>query len=293
MRHLANFMMALAVIFAPAIGYAATAQTPVVLDSTGRPIQATAVMTVDTTGAYVAGGGGGGGGASTIADAADVTQGALADAACATDNGTCTAQALAKRTNQRLTTLNSTLGSPFQAGGSIGNTAFGVSAGEAHVGEVGANQFTITVAQTVTASSAYASGNAVGGLLTFANAARVSGSAGAPGTSGMVQSVLENTKSAQTSASDLVVFSANPSGSTCTDKTAFSVAAADFDKIVGIVHITDWTSLGTPSAGQAQNQAMPYALSSATSLYGCLVTRGTPTFSATTDVSLTVRVVRN
>lgn len=46
------------------------------------------------------GAGSGGGGAVTIADGADVTQGAMADAACATDTGTCTAQALAKRLNQ-------------------------------------------------------------------------------------------------------------------------------------------------------------------------------------------------
>lgn len=71
-----------------------------------------------------AAGGGGGGGAVTIADGADVTQGALADAACATDNGACTEQSLIKRANQRLTVLNTTLGSPFQAGGSIGNTSF-------------------------------------------------------------------------------------------------------------------------------------------------------------------------
>lgn len=49
--------------------------------------------------------GGGGGGAVTIADGADITQGALADAACATDNGSCTVAALIKRNNQRLTTL--------------------------------------------------------------------------------------------------------------------------------------------------------------------------------------------
>lgn len=70
-------------------------------------------------------GGGGGGGAVTMAagaveggayvagalvDGAIATLGALADAACATDNGTCSLQALVKRTNQRLTSLISSLG---------------------------------------------------------------------------------------------------------------------------------------------------------------------------------------
>lgn len=72
-------------------------------------------------------GGGGGGGAVTVADGADIAQGSTTDAACATDNGTCTVEAMQKRIAQRLTTLNGTLGSPFQAGGSIGNTAFGAT----------------------------------------------------------------------------------------------------------------------------------------------------------------------
>lgn len=79
------------------------------------------------TGTGGGGGGSGGGGAVTIADGADVTQGALADTACATDNGSCSVTALIKRNNQRSTTINTTLGTPFQAGGSIGNTTFAVT----------------------------------------------------------------------------------------------------------------------------------------------------------------------
>lgn len=68
--------------------------------------------------------GGGGGGASTIADGADVTQGAIADAACATDNGNCSVTALLKRNNQRMTTTITTLGTPMQAtGGTVGLVA--------------------------------------------------------------------------------------------------------------------------------------------------------------------------
>lgn len=144
----------------------------------------------------------------------------------------------------------------------------------------------ITVAQTVTASSAYASGNAVGGLITFPAATRVTAGGG------LIQSALEYAKSAQTSPTDLFVFNANPSGSTCTDKTAFSLATADFDKVVAVVHITDWTSAGTPSTGQALNLAVPFQLPAGTSLFACAVTRGTPTFAATSDVSLGLRIFR-
>lgn len=47
--------------------------------------------------------------------------------ACATDNGSCSLNALIQRNNQRITSLITALGTPFQAGASIGNTAFGIS----------------------------------------------------------------------------------------------------------------------------------------------------------------------
>lgn len=105
-------------------------------------------ITQDTTGTLctIAGGGGGGGNVSLQAGAVhagayvagsilagaavdgwNVTLGTIADAACSTDNGSCTEEALIKRTNQRVTSLITALGSPFQAGGSIGNTGFNIT----------------------------------------------------------------------------------------------------------------------------------------------------------------------
>jgi hypothetical protein len=86
----------------------------------------------DSTGHLLGVGSGGGGGAvtSTIGafpDGWSASAGATTDSACATDNGTCAELALLKRNNQRLTSLIAAMGSPFQAGASIGNTAFGIS----------------------------------------------------------------------------------------------------------------------------------------------------------------------
>lgn len=77
-------------------------------------------------------GSGGGGGAVTAVAGAYATGfsvdiGTKGDAACATDNGSCGLIALFARNNQRITSLITALGSPFQAGGSIGNTSFGIS----------------------------------------------------------------------------------------------------------------------------------------------------------------------
>ena len=68
-----------------------------------------------------------------------------------------------------------------------GNVTSAIPAGELHIGEIGSNQIRVDVAQTVTASSAYTSGNAIGGLMTIANAVRISGSLGSAGTGGILQ----------------------------------------------------------------------------------------------------------
>lgn len=111
------------------------------------------------------GGGGGGGGAVTIADGADVAEGATTDAA-ATAGGTGSVSAKLRlmttqlgTLNTSLGTINTTLGSPFQAGGSIGNTTFastqsgtwnvGVSAGSNIIGKVGIDQSSIGTTNAV------------------------------------------------------------------------------------------------------------------------------------------------
>lgn len=88
----------------------------------GRP----GPFTLDTTGTLCSQAGGGGGGAVTIADGADVTQGALADAASSA-GGTGSVSAKLRLMTTQLGTINTTLGTPFQSGGSIGNTAFGAT----------------------------------------------------------------------------------------------------------------------------------------------------------------------
>lgn len=79
-------------------------------------------------GTLISSGGGGGGGAVTIADGADAAQGTTTDPACAGDaTSGCTLLSRVSRVAARLTTLITALGSPFQAGGSIGNTSFGAT----------------------------------------------------------------------------------------------------------------------------------------------------------------------
>jgi len=229
----------------------------------------------------------------------DSKTGSLTETAPATDTASSGLNGRLQRIAQRITSFIALL--PASLGQKAMSASLAVAiasdqsavavtpaATENHIGEVGNNQKAISVAQTVTASSAYSIGNAVGGWITFANAARVSAG------SGLIQSVVVASKSAQTTQMDLLIFNSDVTGtSTCTDKNAVAIATTDMANAIGVAHITDWTSGGTPSVGQAQNLAMPFALASGTSLYGCLVTRATPTFAATTDITIVLRDIRN
>jgi hypothetical protein len=206
--------------------------------------------------------------------------GTTADAVCGSATGTCTLAALVKFLNNAATAAT--------------------PAGENHIGEIASNQIKVQVAQTVTAASAYAAGNAIGGLQTIAGAARVSGSLGAAGTGGILTGLMMNSKSLQTTQVDVFLFDANPSGSTCTDKTAFSLATADFDKVIGVVTIpgtaangAGWYAGTVGSTGVATYYPVTYDLASASSIFACAVTRGTPTYTATTDVSFKYNILRN
>lgn len=178
------------------------------------------------------------------------------------------------------------------------NTAFPVNAAatatEVHSGEVGGNMIPITNAITTTAVT-YTTGQAIGALQTLAAAVRVSAALGASGTSAILQSVILSITDAVTvpNAADIFFFNANPSGSTCTNAAAFVLAAADRAKVIGIAHMTDFTSGNTAVIGQALNLAMPYGLASATSLFACVVARGSFVVAGTTDASLLINTLRN
>ena len=61
--------------------------------------------------------GGAGGGAVTVADGADVAEGAKADTVCSTDTGTCSVVALLKRNNQNVSAGSGAFGSAFPSSG--------------------------------------------------------------------------------------------------------------------------------------------------------------------------------
>lgn len=171
------------------------------------------------------------------------------------------------------------------------NSTVTPAATESHLGEVGGNIIPISIGIT-TSNNTVTTGKSIGGTLTFANAVRVSGTLGNSGTSGILQNLSLFFKDAVAGTSaDLYLFNASPS-STCTDNTAFALSNSDLAKVVGIVHITDFTASNTGIIAQANNLAIAYGLSSATSLFGCLVARGSFAITTTSGAEIVANVLR-
>ena len=162
------------------------------------------------------------------------------------------------------------------------------AAGEFHVGEFGNNQTIISLPMTTTATT-YVNNRSIGGVQTLANAVRVSAAVGNPGTGGNILStVLTFLDGIGTVPIDVYYYNASVG---CADNANFAILNVDRDKLMGIAHVTDFTQL-TSSVGQAIGPPIPYALNNATSLFACVVTRGSVTLSGTGNATLRVNILR-
>ena len=134
-----------------------------------------------------------------------------------------------------------------------------------------------TVTPVISTTPAYSDGDVLGGVMSFtvANAGSINGAEVVFKSGTFLGTV------------DLVLFNANPAG-TYTDNAAFALSATDAANVIGVIHLTDWTSMGGALAQvQALAMDLPYSLA-ATTLYVVAVVHGTPTFVATTDAIFTI-----
>ena len=143
----------------------------------------------------------------------------------------------------------------------------------------------IAVPLTVTASSAYTAGYSLDGVKAVAtglmNAQTV-----------ILTDVVVDVKSTQTGEIDLVFFSAGPINSTIADKTAFSLNVADSAKVEAVIPLTYYMALGTPTAYFANGLSTVISVDGSGILNMAVITRGTPTFTATSDVTVILKVVQ-
>ena len=143
---------------------------------------------------------------------------------------------------------------------------------------------TISQTPTVTAG-AYTAGDVVGGLLTFANSARFSGGGG------IIKDLIILDDAGQDVALELWLF--KETFTAIADNGAWAPAEADLHNLIAIIATSDgaYFAAGTPTAYRVET-SQRYDLTG-TSLFGQLVTRGTPTYAATDDVTLVLGLLQD
>lgn len=143
----------------------------------------------------------------------------------------------------------------------------------------------VAVTPTVTAS-AYTAGNGLGGIMTFASIVP------SVGTNGILQSIAAKFKaSAVVGTLEVVIFKANPSNGTYTDKTAPTWNAADAANLLGIYSLaTPNSKLGTMTVYNLDGIGAAF-VSASTSLFAVVIVDGTPTPASTSDFTLELAVL--
>lgn len=170
----------------------------------------------------------------------------------------------------------------YLAGGTVTGAA-----GENHIGEVGGSTAIKSQTPTVTAG-AYHAKDAVGGLLTFANAARVAAG------SGVIHAVTIIDNAAQSAELVLVLFDRTFTASA--DNAAFDPSDADLANCIGVIKITstDYQALADNAVACVKGIGLPYELPAAgTSLFGQLMCTGTPTYVAATDLTVKLHLLQD
>ena len=157
---------------------------------------------------------------------------------------------------------------------------------------LGASTDTIGVSPGVTISvlveataGIYTAGDVVGGLLTFANATRVTG------LGGMITGMTIIDDAGQDSELELWIFNAQPAA--IADNAPFAPTPANLHRLAGIISTESgaWCAAGTPSAIYIDKYVRVDP--DTVNLFAYLVTRGTPTFGTVNDVSVVLHVVQD
>lgn len=127
---------------------------------------------------------------------------------------------------------------------------------------------------TVTASSAYTAGDAVGGKISF----KVFGD------SGFLYKLTLQDEDKNAVEYDLLLFNADFTHPG--DGNAATVAAADMSKLVGVINVPSdsFHDFDSVHIATITTQVLPYNTPSIGGLFGMLVTRGTPTYTGTDHV---------
>lgn len=149
----------------------------------------------------------------------------------------------------------------------------------------------VTATGLAISTSAYAAKDAVGGLLTFANAVRDTGG------TGRIESLVLVDLASNFAELDLLLFDRSPVAdgtSTVTDNAVFDPVDNDLGFFIGHVPISraDYADLNDNAVASIPGIGLPIRCE-ATSLFGVLVARDTPTYASTGDLALTLAIAQD
>lgn len=167
---------------------------------------------------------------------------------------------------------------------SVASSTAALPAGENHIGQVGSEGDTLVQTPTITAG-AYVANDALGDGLVFTGAARNAGGGG------VIKDLLILDNAGQDAEMELWLFGAPFTA--MADNAPWAPSVADLRNLVAIISTADgaWFAAGTPSAARIEVSQRYDCV--ATSLYGQLVTRGAPTYAATTDISVLLGILQD
>ena len=148
---------------------------------------------------------------------------------------------------------------------------------------------TLIATPAISAAAAYTAKDAIGGLITFTNAAF------ADVGSGIIHSltVVDN----DSEEAPLQVHLFNQTFTASADNAIFSPSDADLNKFIGVVGVvdTDYFPLDDNSVATVTGLNLPFNLvSGGTSLFAQIATEtGTPTYTAATDLTIRLGIVKD
>ena len=138
-----------------------------------------------------------------------------------------------------------------------------------------------SVTPVVATGGAYSAGDNIGGKLTFQG-----GGKAAQYKIASIRGIYIIDVIAQDAAIDVVIFDEDPAATTFTDQAPLNIATVDIPKIIHIENLDFYDALGSSSI--VGRVSIDVSVAPSDRLYVALISRGTPTYTSVSDLTVTL-----
>lgn len=137
----------------------------------------------------------------------------------------------------------------------------------------------------VISTSAYSAGFVIGGVMDFGSLARASGGPLLIVSATLMDAVGQNANI------DLLLFNSNPTSGTYTDHATPTFNKADALLCRGVVPFGAYSNIGAGAICSVPNLGIEILLSGTQHLYGIMMARGTPTYTSTSALAMSLEII--